>query len=71
MFTGRLRRVGNSVVLTVPADEIERLGLAVGQHVVAEVAAAQLRPALRPELAARMEALLEVHGPALDYLKDK
>jgi antitoxin component of MazEF toxin-antitoxin module len=71
MFTGKLRRVGNSVVLTIPADEIERQGLVVGQHVVAEVSAAQLRPALRPELAARMEALLAVHGPALDYLKDK
>ncbi|HEX2516896.1 MAG TPA: hypothetical protein VH257_19475 [Chloroflexota bacterium] len=63
--------MGNSIVLTVPADEIERLGLSEGQHVVAEVAAAQLRPALRPELATRMGALLEVHGPALDYLKDK
>ena len=67
MFTGKLRRVGNSVVLTVPADEIERLGLVVGQLVAVERRGA---PAdARPELATRMEALLAVHGPALDYLR--
>ena len=71
MFTGKLRRVGNSVVLTVPADEIERLGLAVGQQVAVEVPRRRSGRCSRPELEESVEALLAVHGRAIRYLEDK
>ena len=36
-FQGRLRRVGNSLALLVPAREVERVGLKEGQYVGARL----------------------------------
>jgi antitoxin component of MazEF toxin-antitoxin module len=71
MIIAKLRRTGNSVVVTIPPEELERLGLVVGQQVAVEVQPVTVRPALRPELAALMPELLAQHAEALRYLADK
>jgi antitoxin component of MazEF toxin-antitoxin module len=71
MIIAKLRRTGNSVVVTIPPEELERLGLVVGQQVAVEVQPVTVRPALRPELQESMERLLPVHAEALRYLADK
>jgi antitoxin component of MazEF toxin-antitoxin module len=71
MVIGKLRRAGNSLVVTIPADEVARLGLREGQQVAIDVRPVEIRPALRPELRAQLPELLAEHGPALDYLKDR
>ncbi len=60
MFVTTLRRVGNSAVVTVPREEMERLGLAEGQSVTVEVRPAELR--VEPRLAADLR-------PSLDRVK--
>ena len=57
MFVTTLRRVGNSAVVTVPRDEIDRLGLEEGQSVTVEVRPAELR--VEPILAADLQPSFE------------
>lgn len=57
MFVTNLRRVGNSSVVTVPREEMERLGLEEGQSVTVEVRAADLH--VEPRLAADLRPSLE------------
>jgi antitoxin component of MazEF toxin-antitoxin module len=71
MFVGKLRRAGNSVVLTIPADELERLGLREGQQVAVELHQVELRPVLSPELKASVDRLFPIHERAIRYLADK
>jgi antitoxin component of MazEF toxin-antitoxin module len=71
MFVGKLRRAGNSIVLTVPADEIERLGLREGQQVAVELTQVEVRPVLSPELQESVDRLFPAHERAIRYLADK
>jgi antitoxin component of MazEF toxin-antitoxin module len=71
MFVGKLRRAGNSLVLTVPADELDRLGLTVGQQVAVELHRVEVRPVLSPELEESVDRLFPVHERAIRYLADK
>ena len=52
MFVAQLRRVGNSLVVTVPGDELDRLQLAEGATVTVEVreARVEVHPVLPPDL---------------------
>ena len=56
MITGKLRKSGNSFIVTVPRDEIERLGLSEGQLVTVEVRPAEVRPLMAPEVREAFEA---------------
>lgn len=60
VFVASLRHVGNSTVVTVPRDEMERLGLQEGQTVTVEVRPAAVT--VQPELAADLQ-------PSLDRIK--
>jgi antitoxin component of MazEF toxin-antitoxin module len=71
MFVGKLRRAGNSIVLTVPAGEIERLGLREGQQVAVELTQVEVRPVLSPELQESVDRLFPMHERAIRYLADK
>lgn len=51
----KIRRAGNSYVVTIPKEEVERQGLQDGDLVGLEVRKLDPRPALTPELAAAME----------------
>jgi antitoxin component of MazEF toxin-antitoxin module len=68
MVTGKLRKTGNSFVVTVPREEIERLGLVEGQLVSVEVRSLEVRPKLAPDLREAFEIELREGQEALRYL---
>ena len=68
MVTGKLRRSGNSFIVTVPRDEVERLGLTEGQLVTLEVRPAEVRPVLAADLREAFEVEFERGRDALRYL---
>ena len=52
----RVRRSGNSLVVTIPKEDAERLGIAEGDMVELSIQPLELRPRMRPELRAAFEA---------------
>jgi antitoxin component of MazEF toxin-antitoxin module len=70
VVTAKLRRSGNSFIVTVPRDEIERLGLKEGELVSVEVRPAEVRPILAADLRDAFEAEFERGGEALRYLAE-
>ncbi len=50
MVVGKIRKVGNSLVVTVPKEEAEELELREGDLVTMEIRKAEVRPVLRPDL---------------------
>ena len=68
MITRRLRRAGNSYVVTIPRAEVERLGLAEGDLVTVAILPVADRPAPTPELRAIAEASWERNQAAYRYL---
>jgi antitoxin component of MazEF toxin-antitoxin module len=50
MIQQKLRRQGNSLVVTIPKEEVERLHLREGQTLLIDVQPLELRPMLSPEL---------------------
>lgn len=50
MIQQKLRRQGNSLVITIPKEEVERLHLHEGQTLLIDVQPLELRPVLSPEL---------------------
>lgn len=71
MIVGKLRRSGNSFIVTVPREEVERLELHEGQTVAVEVRAVELRPVLTPELQAIFDEIFPRMEPGLRYLADR
>ncbi len=70
MVTGKLRRSGNSFIVTVPRDEIERLGLEEGQIVTVEVRPAEVRPVLAADLREAFDLEFRRGEEALRYLAE-
>ena len=70
MVTGKLRRSGNSFVVTVPREEVERLGLVEGQIVAVEVRPAEIRPVLTPELREAFDVEFRRGQEGLRYLAE-
>jgi antitoxin component of MazEF toxin-antitoxin module len=68
MITGKLRKSGNSFIVTVPRDEIERLGLSEGQLVTVEVRPAEVRPVLAADLREAFQIEFRNGREALQYL---
>ncbi|MGH2562826.1 MAG: AbrB/MazE/SpoVT family DNA-binding domain-containing protein [Thermomicrobiales bacterium] len=71
MATQQLRRSGNSLVVTVPKEEVERLGLEEGQYVDLQLTPLELRPKLPKDLQEGLDRLWPRLEPALEYLKDR
>ncbi len=63
-----LRKNGNSVVVTIPREELEAAGVAVGDTVSVTVRPVDVRPRLRADLRAMMDDEFPRWRPALDYL---
>lgn len=63
MFTAQLRRVGNSLVVTVPREELARLEIPENATVLVEVREARLHvePVLPPDLREASDWALQ-HG---------
>jgi len=70
MFTTQLRKVGNSWVVTVPRDEMEKLGIAEGATVVVEVREARVsvEPVVPADLREASKRALEKTRRGLEYL---
>jgi antitoxin component of MazEF toxin-antitoxin module len=71
MIQQQLRRSGNSLVVTIPKEEVERLGLSEGQFVSIHLTPMELRPVLPPDLQEALDRLWPRLEPAFIYLKDR
>lgn len=76
MIVGKLRKSGNSFIVTIPRDEVERLQLREGQTVSVEVRPVEVRPVenrpvFAPDLRDLVEDTLRRHEPGLRYLADR
>jgi len=71
MFIQQLRKSGNSYVVTIPKDEVDRRDWKEGQLLGVELTEMETRPLLRPELQERFDELWDQMEPALRYLADR
>ncbi len=69
----KVRKAGNSYVVTIPKEEMEKQGLKEGDMVGVEVRKMEvtMRPRLSPGLAATAERLMERFDADLRYLADR
>ena len=70
MVVGKLRKVGNSLVVTVPKEEAEALDLHEGDLVTMDIQKAEVRPVLRPDLRKLAEQSWERNEAAYRYLRE-
>jgi antitoxin component of MazEF toxin-antitoxin module len=70
MISGKLRKSGNSFIVTVPRDEVERLGLTEGQMVTVEVRPAEVRPVLAADLREAFDIEFRQGQAGLRYLAE-
>ena len=71
MTTAKLRRVGNSYVVTIPKEEVERLKLNEGDTLSVEVRRLVLTPEMAPDVRAAFEWAMERYAGDIEYLKDR
>jgi antitoxin component of MazEF toxin-antitoxin module len=71
MIRQRLRRSGNSYVITIPRDEVERNGWHEGQLLEIDLTPLEVRPMLRPELRQAIDDRWERNEDALRSLADR
>ena len=67
----KIRRSGNSYVVTIPKETIERLGLREHDLVQVQLCPLDVVPRLRPELREAVDAVWERHEAGLRYLADR
>ena len=68
MIAQQLRKVGNSYVVTVPKDEVERRGWQEGQLLAVQLTPLEVRPVLGDDLREAIEERWERNEEALRYL---
>ena len=68
MITQHLRKTGNSYVVTVPKDEVERRGWQEGQLLAVQFTEIELRPVLGDDLRKAIDERWERNEEALRYL---
>jgi putative addiction module antidote len=66
----KVRKVGNSLVVTIPADFAEQHNIKAEDLVRVTVETLTVLPRLRPELEQHAEHLLAEHREALIFLKE-
>lgn len=71
MLVQRIRKVGNSLVITIPLKEATRLEVAEGDFVAVEIRKATIRPEMSPEVRAAFERVFDPSHPDMRYLKDR
>lgn len=71
MVVGKVRKVGNSLIVTIPKEEAEELGLREGDLVTMDIRKAEVRPVLRPDLRKMAEDSWERNQPGYRYLADR
>ncbi len=68
MVTGKLQRSGSNFIVTIPREEVERLGLAEGQLVTVEMRPADVQPVLADDIREAFEASWAQNEAAYRYL---
>ena len=68
MITQQLRKVGNSYVVTVPKEEVERRGWQEGQLLALQLTELEVRPVLGDDLREAIEERWDRNVEALRYL---
>lgn len=71
MIQQKLRKVGNSYVVTIPKDEVERRGLREGQLLAIEVEPLEVVPMMSPEVLKAFEESWARNEEAYRYLADR
>jgi antitoxin component of MazEF toxin-antitoxin module len=71
MIQQQLRKSGNSLVVTIPKEEVDRLGLREGQVVAVQLTPMELKPVLAPDLQEVLDRSWDWMKPGLEYLKDR
>jgi len=71
MIYQKLRKVGNSYVVTIPKEEVERLNAEEGQLLAVQVQRAEVRPVLSDELREAFERSWERSEEAYRYLSKR
>jgi putative addiction module antidote len=71
MIQQKLRKVGNSFVVTIPKDEVERLGIVEGQLLAVEVQPLEVKAVMRPEIRAAFERSWKRSERAYRYLSER
>ena len=64
----QIRKVGNSYVVTVPKELVERNDWHEGTQVAVELTEMETRPVLRPEIKAIIDDIWEENVEAMNYL---
>jgi antitoxin component of MazEF toxin-antitoxin module len=71
MIQQQLRRAGNSYVVTIPKDEVERHGWKEGDRFAIQLTPLEERPVLRPELREALERSWKRNEAGYRYLADR
>ena len=71
MFTQQLRKAGNSYVVTIPKDEVERKGWREGQLLAVQLTELEVRPVLGEDFRQAIDERWERNEEALRYLADR
>jgi hypothetical protein len=71
MIQQQLRKAGNSYVVTIPKDEVERNGWKVGDRLALEVTLLEEHPVLDPELREAFERSWARNEAGYRYLADR
>jgi antitoxin component of MazEF toxin-antitoxin module len=66
----RIRRSGNSFIIRIPREEMERVGLEVDDYVLVELRPADVRPKLAADLMDAVEAEIPLSVDAFRLLAD-
>ncbi|MCC6179657.1 MAG: AbrB/MazE/SpoVT family DNA-binding domain-containing protein [Chloroflexi bacterium] len=66
----RVRKVGNSLVVTIPADVADRYGIKADDLVAVELTPLALVPRLAPDLEVLVDEMVEENREAFRYLRD-
>src|ERR1700681_1838374 len=64
-----IRKSGNSFVIRVPREEMERAGVQVDEHVLVEIRPIEIRPKLTPRLQAVAEDIVARPGTARAFAR--
>ncbi len=70
MIHQQLRKSGNSYVITIPKEEVERHGWTAGQRFAVQLTPLEERPVLRPELKQALAESWERNEEGYRYLVD-
>ena len=71
MIYQKLRKTGNSYVVTIPKDVVEKLDLSEGDLLAVQVQPAEIRPVISDELREAVEYSWKHHEEAYRYLADR